>query len=565
MTLQAYLPEDATATASNRWGVGAVSVQIFLSYARIDDELPSNVTDGKGFVTFLYQELLHQFRQSGEVDTIIWRDTRNVDAADQFDKVIEDAIDASAVLLVVLSPNWMSRPYCRRELDRFRERWKHLGPEKLKHRIILASKRFVEPDRRPSLLQGQVGHEFFVFDGPEKTGLQFEFFQRGKPRDDRYYEAAGRLATSLSLRAQGVIRNREIAERTEDEQRAVGAGSIRFRPPVDTDARKVYLAKPASDMREAYSRLVQELSHNGYAIVPDPDQAIPHDDTATAFIDTAMSEADVSIHLLGEGSGYAPESSEPIARLQLARAAARLPEAAGDDAKARPPFRRIIWAPEAIEDGEAFGANGKPADDGAAKAAAKARLPLDVLARFGAFMASDKVVGGTPSKFVDFLIEHLRQSDPQASGAAAITEDDWIYVYHDPADTAYACDLMDALKQRGVIAGLPAFEGDPADVNRLHQERLSECSAVVLCWAQATEAWAHARAHELKDWKKLGRQKKFAYRGLLAGPPPGVRKTVFVKYPPANEIDVVVNLSDDSRPLTEAIDGFIRLAPSHAR
>jgi hypothetical protein len=88
---------------------------------------------------------------------------------------------------------------------------------------------------------------------------------------------------------------------------------------------------------------------------------------------------------------------------------------------------------------------------------------------------------------------------------------------------------------------------------------------VVLCWAQATEAWAHARAHELKDWKKLGRQKKFSYRGLVAGPPPGVRKNVFVRYPPANEIDVVLNLSEDRRPLIEAIDKFVQLAPSHVQ
>jgi hypothetical protein len=193
----------------------------------------------------------------------------------------------------------------------------------------------------------------------------------------------------------------------------------------------------------------------------------------------------------------------------------------------------------------------------------KRRLPHEVLVRFGEFQPTDKVLGGTLSKFVDFLEEHLRQSDLQGGGDAQPAGDDWIYVYHVAADTEYACDLMEALKQRGVAASLPALEGEPADLMRIHLQRLSECSAVVLCWAQATEAWAHARAHELKDWKKLGRQKKFAYRGLLAGPPPGVRKTVFVRYPPANEIDVVLNLSEDRRPLIEAIDKFVQLAPSH--
>jgi hypothetical protein len=188
------------------------------------------------------------------------------------------------------------------------------------------------------------------------------------------------------------------------------------------------------------------------------------------------------------------------------------------------------------------------------------------LRRFGDFKPTDKVVGGTISKFVDFLVNHLRQSDPGADGSTeTLTTDDWVYVYHAAEDTEYACTLMEALNKRGVAGILPALEGDPSEVINVHKKRLSECDAIVLCWAKATEAWAHARADELKDWKILGRPRKFKYRGLLAGPPPGVRKTVFVRFPPANEIDVVVNQTEDSRPLAEAIDKFVNPAlPQHA-
>jgi hypothetical protein len=551
-------------------------VQIFLSYARIDDELPSNVTDGTGFVTSLYQELYHQFRQSGNIETKIWRDIRDLDPSDQFDQVIKAAIDASSLLLVVLSPNWMQRPFCRQELDRFRDRWKQLGAEKVKHRVIVVCKRFVPFGNRPSLLQGQKGHEFFVFDGPDYSGTLFEYFQRGQPQDKRYYSAVAGLAASLSLRAERVAKNQEIEpariDAQADDLKNTRNDAAPGRAAVGPNARKIYLAKPASDMRIAYSRLVEELSHNGHAIVPDPDKDIPCNVSATAYIDDALAEADVSIHLLGEEKGYAPEKCEPIVRLQLARAKARLAAADAHNGKNGSDFRRIIWAPETIED------TAEPADASTQTSTAEQpadavgdRLPLEVLKQFGDFQSndkvSDKVLGGTISKFVDFLEENLRQpaSVGQGDGSVEPTADDWVYVYHVPADTDYACDLMDAFKQRGVAASLPALEGEPAELERVHKQRLAECSAVVLCWAQATEAWAHARAHELKDLKRLGRQKKFAYRGLLAGPPPGVRKTVFVKYPPANEIDVVLNLSEDRRPLTEAIDKFIDLAPAHAQ
>jgi hypothetical protein len=551
-----------------------VSVQIFLSYARADDELPPHMEDGDGFVTTLYQQLRYEFRQRGDPEPTMWRDIRAIEPGDQFDPIIGNAIDASELLLVVLSPNWMRRPNCKKELDLFKERWRQDGEEGVRHRIIVACKRFVERGRRPSLLQGQQGYDFFAFDGPDETGQQIDFFAHGTIRSKRYHDRIEELAGILYRRAQKLdkVFDEETIERREAEH-------VRKRSQTDETSggddarRKIYLAKPASDMREPYARLVEELSRNGYAVVPDPDFDIPQDATATAFIDHALAEAALSIHLLGEREGYTPEranvadAAEPIVKLQLTRARARLTADAGKSDGKPGGFTRIIWAPETVNDiGETVAANGQPASAGAASTTAPTtRLPQDVLARFGDFQSTDKLVGGTLSKFVDFIVDHLRKSDAPGEAPVEPTDDDWIYVYHVPEDTKYACDLMDALKQHGVAAYLPALEGEQSEVRRVHKERLAECSAVVLCWAQATEVWAHANAHELKDWKKLGRQKKFAYRALLAGPPPGVRKDVFVKYPPANEIDVVVNLSEDDRPLAEAIDRFTLLAPPPAK
>jgi hypothetical protein len=543
-----------------------VSVQIFLSYARKDDLLPPHMPAGKGFVTCLREQLLFEFSQRGAPEPVIWRDKHRIERGDQFDPILEDGIESSDILLAVLSPNWMSRPWCKQELDLFKERWRHEGEMRLKQRIVVACKSHVDRDRRASLLQGQDGYNFFAFEGPDGSGQQIDFFARGAIRDDRYHQTVEELGGFLHRRAQHLQRP-DARERDRIDEQEVNSGPQRTapkrpRPVTSGNARKIYLAKPASDMREAYSRLVEELLHSGYAIVPDPDRDIPNDRSASEFIDYALAETDVSIHLLGEGPGYTPENGDPIVKLQLARAETKLTTDGS-----RPSFGRIIWAPETIEDDtEATSANGKLGDGPSEQVpAAKSRLPHEVLVRFGKFQPSDKVLGGALSKFVDFLEEHLRRSDLQGNGDAQSTDDDWVYVYHVAADTEYACDLMEALKQRGVAANLPALEGEPADLMRIHLQRLSECSAVVLCWAQATEAWAHARAHELKDWKKLGRQKKFAYRGLVAGPPPGVRKSVFVRYPPANEIDVVLNLSEDRRPLIEAIAKFVQLAPSHVQ
>ena len=277
--------------------------------------------------------------------------------------------------------------------------------------------------------------------------------------------------------------------------------------------------------------------------------------SAASFVDEALAESDVSIHLLGESAGYMPEGCDSIVKLQLSRAKARAAAPNGT----KPGIRRVIWAPEIVEvDHDEFGSEHIPSSGD------KKRDPQNVLKRFGDELATDKVLGGNLSRFVDFLTDHLRQSNSASNGVSDITDDDWVYIYHVPEDTKYACDLMDALRERGINVSPPVFQGSPAEVMRIHKQRLAECSAIVLCWAQATEAWADANAHELRDWKKLGREKNFSYRGLLAGPPPGDRKAVFVKYSRKNQIDIVVNLSEINRPLTEAVDPFVHPTLSHA-
>jgi len=70
----------------------------------------------------------------------LWRDTEEIAASELFDERIRDAIGQSSVFVVVLSPNWISRPQNlrgRRELAAFAERWKDEGNRSIKHRIVV--------------------------------------------------------------------------------------------------------------------------------------------------------------------------------------------------------------------------------------------------------------------------------------------------------------------------------------------------------------------------------------------------------------------------------------------
>lgn len=505
-------------------------VQIFLSYARDDDARPPDSPEIKGFVSYLYDQLQYEFL-GGKPRPKIWRDTRRIAKGDLFDAVIERELAASAILLVVLSSNWIASKYCHQELQRFAEHW---GRQDVRERIVVACKRHIDPHERPALLQGQEGYRFYALDESDEVAPELEFFARGKVRDPRYVERVEELARLLLQRAEGL-----------------GGSAIELRPTplsVLPNGRTVYLAKPAGDMREAYDRLVKELQGRGYAIVPDPKEEIPYASYAAAWIDEALTGAELSVHLLGEKPGYAPEGEERIVKLQLARAAARVPAAPAARAEVDRGFHRVMWAPKVLQD-DASG----PAHE---------RDPAEVLSRFDQQLPSDKIEGDTLSKFVDFLIQHLvNTAPPAARPSTPVKADTRVYLCHSPEDTEYAFDLQAALQDRHIEAVLPVFDGPEPELRSLHRKNLAECDAVALCWAAASEAWVRAHSSELRDWQGLGRTARFAYRAVVAGPPPGARKKYVKRVFPPSEIDVPLDLTDKERLLPELIDPLIPGAP----
>ena len=305
-------------------------------------------------------------------------------------------------------------------------------------------------------------------------------------------------------------------------------------------------------MYEAYDRVTKELQERGNNVVPPADVNIPHDSSALAFIDEALGAAAMSVHLLGAKAGFAPDSQDPIVKLQLARAAAKvgapLKQGEGETGVVcdyirnggdRQAFKRIIWAPKVLE------------NDADTKTVLE-RGPASVLTQsFGSRqLDTDEIEGSSLTRFVTFLLQLpplLPAKWPLPPGAK-------LYLHHRREDSDFVGMVIEALEQfQAVEAVYPAFDGPSNDVAALHLKRLAECDAVVLCWAVAPEVWIRAEADLLRDWHRLNRSGQFAYRGVIAGPPPHDRKKFLVQRPPRKEIDLVVDLTDQDRPWPEAL------------
>lgn len=499
--------------------------QIFISYATDDDAPPPDKPDGKGFVTFLENMIRYEFKELGPERPTTWRDTKRIYSGDQFLPEIEGALKDASILLVILSPNWMASHYCQDELKSFA---RYHGQDQARERIVVVGKRHIDPDKRPALLQGQVGFKFYEHneDPTDITG-DIEFFDRGEARDERYWQRMKALAAYLVKR-----------------QPAPPA------PPIYAPTgRTIFVAKPATDMRQGYDRVVSELMGKGHTVVPDPAADIPLD-TAADMIDAALAKAEISVHLLGEKAGEAPEDQPPMVKLQLARAA----EKAAKDGGGK--FHRLIWAPSIWS---------MPAS--ATKPAVElARHPLEVVAKFDSQLASDKIEGDSLSRFVDFLNQHLSGIAPARAIALSPSAagDIRLFLYHSLEDSGYALSLAQALQQRKLETLLPAFDGPDAEIKSFNSRQLVECDGVILCWASASEVWVRAQASGLRHWSALGRSEQFRYRAVVAAPPPGARKKASKLLFSRNDIDLVVDLSDKEVPTADLLDMLVPAASSAA-
>ena len=294
-------------------------------------------------------------------------------------------------------------------------------------------------------------------------------------------------------------------------------------------------------MKAAYVRLVTELQGKGFNVAPDPSTDMPSDKSAEAFLTDALSKAEVFVHLVGDSEGFAPEGLDKIVKLQLCLARAKAAQAEGPPGQKL--NRRIVWAPKILDRGGA--APGGPDVE---------RDPLKALERFDQQIATDKIDGDILSKFIEFLFQYLTETAPKPVVTAAAGNKLDLYLSYHSADEDYAGAVAQALLESSVKPRIPVADSD-ADARRYNSDLLAKCDAVTLCWGNASEVWVRSEADRLSDWQTLGRKGQFAFRGLIAGPPPASHKkknTLSLIFQDG-EFDKVIDLVETGPPTAQLL------------
>ncbi len=363
---------------------------LFISYRRADNRPPPDVPKAEGYITHFCRQLYWELDNAGLAADSLWIDRNQLEPADKFTEVIQQQLQNSDILLAILSNGYVSSGWCCEEVDYFAQRLRDVPDAERKRRIFRVDKHEVADADLPEALQNLQAVRLYEKD-PE-SGVEREFYYRGKlRRPTPYREAINELAIAIRKRIQelGLVRRTQGPGMVAAAHAA--AEPLAHAPPERAAApgngRTVYVAMPAFELEEQHTTLVRELRGRGFRVVPEGE--LPRrGEAALAAVRAGLAEAELSVHLLGEKMGFQPEElTVGIVTLQLAGGRRARP-------RARPGFRRLIWAPKIMPDGE--------------ERQRRQRDPLAVLARYDACLPTDEVDGDTTARFNDFVVQTLR-------------------------------------------------------------------------------------------------------------------------------------------------------------
>jgi hypothetical protein len=147
--------------------------RVFLSYARIDDEVPSVDPGRGGWVRYFYDQLQTALRQRLAGDIAFWRDKKDVDENERFGPLIEQALREAKALVAVVSPSYLERQWCRYELEQYYEFQTDPSPDARAEKIVKILKHKIDENLLPEALRGRGGYAFYAEDSETQDEKPF--------------------------------------------------------------------------------------------------------------------------------------------------------------------------------------------------------------------------------------------------------------------------------------------------------------------------------------------------------------------------------------------------------
>jgi hypothetical protein len=500
---------------------------VFISYAHNDDDGPYS-TEPRRWVAQLHSDLEQRVKVHLGAKPSLWRDCE-IRNNEDFEKKILNRLVHTATLLSIISPSFVRREWCIRELEAFAANAESFGirvDDDRKKRIFKVEKVEVDPSVLPSPLQGSGSYKFY---GPDpQTGKVHEYRSKlGTEFGLRYFEQMDELARDIAIVLRG------LTPKPADEQRS------QVQVPV------VYLAETTPDLVEQANEIRRDLKGRGYTVVPPGD--LPYEGAqfqaaARAYLERSA----ISIHLIGREYGAIPQGEPYKSRAWIQT------DLAGECGK-NGNFIRLVWMPRELPatDEKQTKFISHLLEDPAAQAGTDVlqtnleELKTLLQSKLSELRFGQPVTQGVPEQ----VPRAVRAAMPRAHTSS--DEPLRIYIICEQADykSASLTELKKYLFRRGYEPILPSANDNEKEALQEHADNMALCDVALIYYGAGSEKWFNTK---LMDFRKFlsRRERPVLAKGVYIAPP-GTAAKIAVE---THEAKVVFG-SDPFSP--EALEQFI--------
>jgi hypothetical protein len=430
----------------------------FISYAHLDDEpMPPAAA---GWVTTLVGGLRKLVqRKVGSRDVDIWMDPRLAGNEPLTGQLME-AVDGSAIILIVMSPSYAVSDWCRRERTRFLEVARNTVAD---GRVFVAHFDRVPAATMPAELRDLLGYRFWETNENPDTTRQF-----GMPAlrldDTQYFQVLSDLGNELSVK---------IAKMATAASSPAPAKSSPIAP------RPVFVAEVTEDLDAKRDELIRALAQAGAAVRPT--RIFPRDSVA-AFTDAARADlngAALFVQLLSGVPGRRPDDLPqgfPALQCELATAAG---------------VPVLQWRPRDLVCSEV-------AHEGQR-----------------ALLEGETVQASGFEDFMQAVIGRLT-APPTPPPAARVSG--FVFVSRDALDRKLGDDVGTELAKEGLDVSFPSANSSPEGARLDLEGNLRDCDGVVIVYGETSALWARQQVRQARKILSQ-RDQAPAVFALLDGPP----------------------------------------------
>jgi len=438
----------------------AFEIDVLVTYAEKDNESAKKsdigwVTNFKKFLELMLFQVLGQ--------------RPNILLKGEFDSVTASTMDNAAVLVTILSKDFIQSGRCLDSVEAF---YKATSSSK-SNRVFKVLKAPLSNQEQPPRLRDLLGYDMYQLD--TETGQMKEYLDFfSQEAEKQYWMKMVDLAYDIH---EALILLKEGEQKTEVK-------NIFKR-------KTIYLAETGHDLSVQRNIIKRELQRHGYVVLPN--QTLPqHLNDLERAVKKDLADSTLSIHLVGSAYGEIPEGADrSVVDIQNKIAA----EESLAKKSRKEDFSRLIW----------IAPNLKNASD-------RQKAFIDTIRRDVEAQEGAEILQNPLEDFKNIMREELLESPDS-------TEEDYsgkaIYLVHDRIDHLEVKPFKEVIEKSGFKVLMPEFEGDLLELRKNHIDNLRKFDGAIIYKGKVNDQWVRMKVLDLLKAPGFGRKKPIKGKAIL--------------------------------------------------